>query len=153
MTVRDDTRAVREASIGWWLQRLTGRLDRAMTARLAPFGINLGAFAVMMTVLEHGPLTQTEIGRRFGMAPYAISRAIDALERQGYVTRGAHAGSRRAHSIAATQAGLALAPQLHAIVREVNDALCAPLKEPERTQFAALLAKLLANGPAPDEPC
>ncbi len=147
MTVSDDTRTIREASLGWMIQRLARRLDEAMTARLAPLEMSLPTFAVMMTVLEHGPLTQTEIGKQFGMPAYAISRALDALERLGYIERRAHARSRRAHSIRATAAGEAIAPKLHAIVREVNAAFAAPLSAGDRATFQALLQRLMAAGP------
>ncbi|MDJ0628592.1 MAG: MarR family winged helix-turn-helix transcriptional regulator [Rhodobacter sp.] len=140
---------MRETSIGWMLQRITGALDEAMNTRLAALDMNLGTFAVMMTVLEHGPLTQAEIGKRFGMAPYAISRAVDTLEELGFVSRGAHAHSRRAHSITATVEGVAIAPKLHAVVRDVNAALAAPLSAAERETLTALLRKVLPGRDAP----
>ncbi len=143
MHAKDQIRETREASTGWMIQRIAGALDRQMTARLADLDLSLPSFAVLMTVLEHGPMMQTDIARRYGMPAYAISRALDALERQGYVARGAHASSRRAHSIEATPAGRALAPRLQGIVAAANAELTAPLSAAERAQFTAILAKLL----------
>jgi len=147
MTVQDDTRKVRQASIGWMIQRITRRLDDAMNAKLAELDMNLATFAVMMTVLEDGPLTQAEIGARFGTKAYAISRSLDALERSGYVARGPHAASRRAHSIRATPAGEAIAPRLFQIVQQVNADLTASLTGDERAQFADLLSKVMGGPP------
>lgn len=145
MSIAEETRQVRTTSLGWMIQRLSRRIEDAMTARLAEHGLTLSAFAVMMTVLEHGPMTQAEIGRHFAMPAYGISRALDLLEGRGLVARGPHATSRRAHRVAATPEGLALAPRLQAIVREVNEAFAAPLTEAERAGFAAVLAKLMAS--------
>lgn len=145
MSISEDTRATREASIGWMIQRIAADLNRRMTERLAELNLPLPTFAVMMGVLEHGPVNQTEIGKHFGMPAYAISRAIDALEELGFVARRAHESSRRAHSIQATEAGEALAPKLHTIVREVNDAAMAGLSAAERKQFGDLLRQVLTS--------
>ena len=145
MGISDDTRRVRETSMGWIIQRLARRLDAAMEDRLAEPGLTLSSFAVMMTVLESGPMTQAEIGKRFGMPAYAISRALDALEDAGYVERRAHPTSRRAHDIHATAAGQALAPELHGIVRAVNADLVSGLAQEDRAAFLSLLQRVLAG--------
>ena len=147
MGISEDTRRVRETSMGWTIQRLARKLDVAMEARLSALGLTVSSFAVMMTVLESGPLTQSGISKEFGMPAYAISRAIDALEAAGYVERRAHPTSRRAHDIHATEAGVALAPKLHGIVRAVNADLAAGLEDKDRAAFLALLQRVLA-GPA-----
>ncbi len=149
MQTKDQIRATRESSTGWMIQRIAGALDRRMTARLTELDLSLPSFAVLMTVLEHGPMMQTDIAKRYGMPAYAISRALDALERQGYVARNAHAASRRAYSIEATPKGRALAPRLQRIVGEVNAELTAPLNDAERAQFSAILVKLLPETRAP----
>ena len=149
MDIKDDIRSTRETSYGWMIQRIAGALDRRMTARLADLDLTLPSFAVLMTVLEHGPMMQTDIARRYGMPAYAISRALDTLERLGHVARKAHAASRRAHSIQATAAGRALAPRLRGIVAEVNAELTAPLSDAEQAQFGAILAKLLPDAGDP----
>ncbi len=149
MQTRDKIRATRESSYGWAIQRIAGALDRQMTARLAELDLSLPSFAVLMTVLEHGPMMQTDIARRYGMPAYTISRALDALEGQGYVQRAAHASSRRAHSIDATAAGRALAPRLQGIVAEVNAELTVPLSAAEQAQFGAILTKLLPDSGDP----
>ena len=145
MTISEDTRRVRETSMGWVIQRLARRLDVAMEARLGALGLTVSSFAVMMTVLESGPMTQAEIGKRFGMPAYAISRALDALEAVGYVERRAHPTSRRAHDVHATPAGLALAPQLHDTVRAVNADLVSGLEPDDSAAFLALLQRVLAT--------
>ena len=136
-------RETRENSIGWMIQRLGRKLDDAMNARLAEYEINLQQFAIMMTVLEHGSLTQAEIGRRFAMPAYAISRALDALEGAGYLVRDDHPSSRRAHQIRATEKGIGLGPDLFAIVRSVNADLTQGLTANDAEQLKALLTRTL----------
>ncbi|MDV7142674.1 MarR family transcriptional regulator [Tropicimonas sp. TH_r6] len=144
MNVKDETRALREASFGWKIQQLARRMDDRMTAELAELGLNLPQFPVIMTVLEHGGVTQVEIAKLYDRPAYVISRALDGLEEQGLVERRPHPTSRRAHEIHATQAGMALSARLHAIVEEVNAATLAPLSTAEREALLVMLPKLLA---------
>lgn len=143
MSIDQETHDVRTSSLGWMIQRIARRMERIMEERLSPHGMTVQHFAVMMTVLETDGLSQTEIGERFGMAAYAISRAIDHLENGGFLERRAHPTSRRTHTINATQQGRRLRKSLYAIVREVNDDLAAPLSANQRNDFRKLLEKVL----------
>ncbi len=143
MSIENETRQVRTTSLGWMIQRLAGRLDRLMEERLSAHGLTLQQFAVMMTVLEFEGLTQSEIGARFGMPAYAISRAIDHLEGAGLLERRAHPTSRRAHTIHVTEKGRQLGPDLFRIVGDVNAELAAPLSDQQRDKFAELLSAVL----------
>jgi DNA-binding MarR family transcriptional regulator len=136
-------RRTRTSSLGWMIQRIAGKLDRAMEARLSAHDLTVAQFAVVMTVLEHEGLSQTEIGERFGMPAYAISRAIDHLENTGLVVREPHPTSRRTHVIHATDAAYDLSASLFDIIRDVNAELATPLTTAERSEFLRLLKKLL----------
>ena len=138
-----EARQVRLNSLGWMIQRIAGRIDRAMTRRLSALGLNLLQFAVMMTLLEKDGQTQAEIGRIFQAPAYAISRALDHLEQAGLVTRAAHAQSRRSHVVRITAAGRELGPTLFALVREMNDELLSDFSETERETLRALLIRLV----------
>lgn len=116
-----------------------------MNARLAEHGLTLQQFAILMTVIEHGRMTQAEIGRRFAMPAYAISRAIDGLEADGLLVRDAHPSSRRAHQIHATEKALDMAPAMFAIVKAVNADLTAGLAPDEANRLRQLLADAM-NG-------
>lgn len=145
MAISDETKQTRQSSLGWMVQRLAARLNRAMNTRLAELDLSLPQFAVMMMALEHGPLTQSDIGKRYDMQPYAISRALDHLQNLGLVDRVPHPTSRRAHQIMVTKAGLALAPRLIAIVQEVNSDLVTPLSGAETAQLLGLMARLVGD--------
>lgn len=149
MGISEDTNRVRLTSIGWMMQRLSRRVEEDMAARLRPLGLTVPGFAVMMTVLEDGPLTQAQIGRRFRMPAYTISRALDLLEERGLVERRPHERSRRAHAVHATPEGLALAPRLFALVDEVNAELVAPLSQDDRARLGAILARLMPEDDRP----
>ena len=140
-------RNIRENSIGWMIQRISGALNREMNARLAHLEMSLPQFAVMMTVLERDGLPQTEIAEITHAPAYAVSRALDRLEEQGRIERRAHASSRRAVAVHATSDGRALSSDLHMIVNEVNGALLEPLKsQQDRDTLKSLLRQILPAG-------
>jgi DNA-binding MarR family transcriptional regulator len=145
MDISMRARLSRENSMGWMIQRLARRLDDAMNARLAEHGLTLQQFAILMTVIEHGRMTQAEIGRRFAMPAYAISRAIDGLEADGLLVRDAHPSSRRAHQIHATPKALDLAPAMFAIVKAVNADLTAGLAADDADRLRQLLADTMTS--------
>jgi DNA-binding MarR family transcriptional regulator len=140
-----DTRMVRLGSAGWYIQRLAAQLDRAMDRDLAPHGLNLQGFAILMNVIEHRGLTQSQIAGRFSAPAYAISRALDALEDAGYVARLEDPASRRSKRIEATDKGMALALTLFETVNRVNGALLAGLDLRDRAQMMSLLRTTLES--------
>ena len=145
MDLHATTQSVRESSLGWMLKRLAAGLDAHMNARLAPLGLELSSFAILMTVLERSPLSQAEIATHLGAAPYRISRGLDHLEKEGYVARHPNPASRRSLVIRPTDKGEAIAPRLYAVVRETNQQLATPLSAEERTQLAKMLSRLVTE--------
>jgi DNA-binding MarR family transcriptional regulator len=148
---------VRENSVGWMLKMLTGCLDPKMKQELKSLDLDLLQFAVLMTLLEEEELTQTGIGKRItlpsyattrtidALEEYATTRTIDALEEKHLVERRKDESSRRSHRIFLTDEGHAIAPQLFAIVKSVNDGFLSALDAAEKKQLKAILKKLLST--------
>ena len=143
MNTSDDTKQTRETSVGWVVQRLAKRLNEDMAKRLSALDLTIAQFAVMMTVLETGGLSQTEIGQRFDLPAYATTRVLNALEERGFVERRPSPTSRRAFSIYASDAGKKLAPDLFAIVQAVNADFLKPLPEKDHAEFRRMITQIL----------
>jgi predicted NBD/HSP70 family sugar kinase len=54
------------------------------------------ASLVFTTLLSHGPLTRAETGRRTGLSPAAVTKAVRPLMELGYLVEGADEGARPA---------------------------------------------------------
>lgn len=134
---------VRENSIGWMLKSLATKLDSEMKKDLEPLGLNLGRFAIMMTLLEKDNISQTEIGKKVSMPGYATTRNIDVLEKNGLLERHESKTSRRSFCIQLTKKGLSLAPELFSIVGKVNKNILSALDENEEIKLKQLLTKIL----------
>lgn len=138
-------RNVRQASVGWHIQRLTGQLDRAMNEVLAPHGLTIQKFAILMALVENEGLNQTELGSRFSAPAYAITRVIDGLESDGFLERRTHPTSRRTNTVHATDKLIRLTPTLLTIVGEVNGRMLCGLDRQERAQLLDMLARALGE--------
>lgn len=140
-----EVRAVRQASVGWHIQRLSAQLDGAMGEALAPHGLTLQQFAIVMSLVENDGLTQREVGARFRAPAYAITRAIDGLEADGFLERRAHPTSRRTNTVHATAKSLDLVPLLTAIIGDVNTRLLETLDDDQRASLRGVLARMLGE--------
>ena len=140
---QDSIRQTRQGSIGWMIQRIAAQLDREMTRALRPLGLTQLQFAVLMSVLEEDGQSQAQIGARFNQPAYAISRALNGLEKAGLIARKANPDNRRALRIHATKKGQALTPELTAIVARVNADLTRDLSPEDRAAAHGLLARML----------
>lgn len=134
---------VRENSVGWMIKSLAAKLDKQMKKDLEPLGLNLGRFAIMMTLLEKDSITQAEIGKKVSMPGYATTRNIDVLEKNGLLKRHESKTSRRSFCIQLTKKGMSLAPELFSIVGKVNKNLLSVLNENEEIKLKQLLTKIL----------
>lgn len=136
---------IREGSAGWLLQRLARLAERDMEARLEPLGLTVGAFAVLMFVLDNPGRSQADCCAAHSMPPWAVSRALDQLAAAGLVERRPLPGSRRAFAIHPCAAAQALRPRLLDCIRASNARLLGPLAPDEAAAFKAVLGRLVAD--------
>ncbi|GID69697.1 hypothetical protein Acy02nite_75780 [Actinoplanes cyaneus] len=80
-------------------------MARGLEAR----GLTRTRATALWTMARHDPLTQREVADLLGVTPRNVTKLVDALERDGFVTRTAHAGDRRAVLVLLTAKGKAAA--------------------------------------------
>lgn len=137
--------SVRLNSTGWIIKSLGSWLDTQMETGLKPLGLSRSQFAVMMALLENDGLTQVEIGRQLTMPGSAVTRNIDRLEQVGFVKRHNHETSRRSYRIHLTNEGRKIAPQLFAVVEDVNKRLLSSLSLADNKKFQTILLELFTQ--------
>lgn len=136
------------------LARIAEYVDRALEAKFEEFDISRASFDVLATLRRIGPpykLSQHDLMGSLLRTSGSISLRIDAMERQGLVTREADADDRRATLVAITEKGMSLLDQVvpHHLANE--EQLLVALTEQDRKQLVHLLRKwLLSLELAPD---
>ena len=141
MMVKD----IREGSVGWMLNALAAALNLTMKKQLESLDLTIHQFMILMVLLETDGISQAAIGKKVILPGYAITRNLDALEKQGLVKRQSDQSSRRSFSILLTQQGYTLAPSLFQIITEVNADLLSSLTPEEAGQFKLTLSQLVSE--------
>ncbi|GAA5513189.1 transcriptional activatory protein BadR [Deinococcus carri] len=91
--------------------RLHGLLLEAGARLTSPLGLTSARWQVL-GVVEHGPVTVSEIGRVMGLARQSVQQQTDALEREGFLTYMDNPRHRRARLVQLTEKGREVAASL-----------------------------------------
>jgi DNA-binding MarR family transcriptional regulator len=93
-------------------------------------------------------LTPSELARHVGLSPAATGRAVDALTRQGIVSRREDDEDRRVKRLALTATGREAVDRISAARRDGLTRLIAPLDPAQREALSLALRPLLPQDPA-----
>jgi DNA-binding MarR family transcriptional regulator len=137
-TAEDSTEAPGEDGMeSWPIGRLLSTAARLVEHAWADALEELGlthAGLIILHLLGHGPLDQTELARRARVETQTVSRTIDRLERQGFVERTPDVADRRRRLVARTPAGEAV----WAASRSLEAEMFPTLDDPELVRRALL---------------
>lgn len=85
---------------------LTGyRLRRVVDDQMSIGGLSLARTKVLQVLHQRGPQRQASLAAELGMAARSITQALEAMERDGLVTRRADPGDGRAKLVELTADG------------------------------------------------
>jgi DNA-binding MarR family transcriptional regulator len=112
---------------------------------LAPHGLGLAQWAVLVSIWRNGALSVKEIAELTGNAPPAASRIVERMVQGGLLVRRTDPADRRAVVVGLSARGEALRP-LHDIYEEVNRILLAELSVEEARTLFDLLDRVQMSG-------
>lgn len=96
--------------------RLTVRLQAALVER----GLDQAQIHVLSLIAADGPMSMSEVHRRFGHRASTVTAVVDRLERRGLVERRTNPADRRSVVVDLTGAGREVAAELDDALREVE---------------------------------
>ncbi|MAW88362.1 MAG: MarR family transcriptional regulator [Phyllobacteriaceae bacterium] len=122
------------------------RLARTdLAARLLAHGFYAGQDQIMLALSVEEGLTPTQLAARLGVKPPTITKTINRLQAQGFLTKtGSETDARIAH-IALTEAGRDAIRAIEKSVKRTEKALVKGLDKKERKTLLKLLARVEAN--------
>jgi DNA-binding MarR family transcriptional regulator len=120
-------------------------IRRAYDLRLEEIGLNLSEACLLAYVVEHGPLTQTQVAERIGMGRAPAGAIVDSLSKRELLVRMPHQTDRRVWLLEATSSGIELAARIADVDQRLRAELREGLTRAERQQLADLLVRLQAN--------
>ena len=145
------------------LLRLSEVILQALARIVRPTGLSpTGVDVLRVLATAEDPMTPAAIARRLFVTTGTMTKVLDTLERNGFVTRSRHPGDRRKLLVHVD-------PEIRPLVFEILDRyhrlhrdLFATLSAPERQTLDELLIRVLtgaeavtaspAHGPMPDRP-
>ena len=138
-----------EEHMGWLMSRAAHALGAALTESLAPLGLNLRDYAVLIAAeraaATGSPRTQLALARAARLDKSTMVVALDALEGAGLVERRPDAKDRRARIVEPTDAGQELLARAEGIVIDVEDGVLAGLNDEEQRALRGLLRRLVVG--------
>ncbi len=112
---------------------------------LAPLGLKVRHYGVLVALAEQSPVAQNALGDRLGVDRSTMVAVIDELEAAGRVVRGRNPQDRRAYRLQLTDAGRAVLREAVQVVDRVQEEVLAPLDRVQREQLHAVLTALLRH--------
>ena len=120
--------------------------SRAFQDSYRDHGITRTEWRVMANLGARTALTAADICRITFTDKTKVSRAVQALEGAGWLTRSADNGDRRRETLALTDAGRILCRQIEHRALDFDAALRAQLGDDGAEALAAALGRLIAQG-------
>jgi DNA-binding MarR family transcriptional regulator len=129
-------------SLSYLISHLNIALQQEIDTRLKRYDLDSKLWPVLFTLWQEQGLSQTELSKRCDVANYTMTRLLDNLQVQGYITRHQEADNRRAFQIFLTDNGKALEQDLVHEAEWVNERFLDVLTEVEQDEFMRLLNKV-----------
>jgi MarR family transcriptional regulator for hemolysin len=131
--------------IGLALARAAKAVSRAFDDALVAHGGSLPVWLVLLALRTGRPGTQVELAEAVGIRGATLTHHLNAMERDGLVTRRRDPANRRVHQVELTPAGVALFDRLRRAATAHDERLRAGFAGSEVDLLAGLLDRLLAN--------
>jgi len=133
----------------------------AMDSGLSERGLTRARAELIWRLQRQGPMTQRELSQALQCTPRNVTGLVDALQADGFVTRGPHPTDRRATLVELTERGSAAAVSWQTEYQKLVTRLFADLAAADLACFAAALDRVLdrlrdgdsAPSATVDEPC
>jgi DNA-binding MarR family transcriptional regulator len=146
-------RDVAAVEVGQAYLELHHQLHRIVDQAMCTAGLSLARAKVLMWLGERGPMNQATLAGLLGFAPRSVTDTVDALERDGLVSRTEDEHDRRARIVSVTDAGREALESAQVVRRKTMNEIFGTLSPSERANLAALLSTIRTNLPSGDNLC
>jgi DNA-binding MarR family transcriptional regulator len=120
-------------------------IRRAYDLLFAEIGLNLSEACLLEYVVEHGPMSQTQVAERIGMGRAPAGTIVDNLSNRSLLRRTPDATDRRVWLLTATDDGNKLAERIGEVDKDLRTIMRRGLSQVERELLADILLRVQAN--------
>ncbi len=111
---------------------------------LEPLKLTPKQYVAIEFISKNPHISQKEIAKHIGTTPTVLVNVLDVLTKRGYVQRQPSLRDRRQHTVAVTEAGLAILDEVRRMAFEAEELFIEEtgLTPDERSQLLVLLRKM-----------
>ncbi len=120
-------------------------IRRAYDLLFAEIGLNLSEACLLEYVVEHGPMSQTQVAERIGMGRAPAGTIVDNLSNRSLLRRTPDSTDRRVWLLTATDEGNKLAERIGEVDKGLRTQMRKGLSQVERELLADILIRIRAN--------
>ncbi|KAB1862576.1 MarR family winged helix-turn-helix transcriptional regulator [Microbacterium algeriense] len=134
-----------ETSLGYLLKEASSALRVAMEEVLRPLGMTITHYSCLELLAQRPGLSNSELARGAFVTRQSMNVLLQALERDGYVTRPEAAPVGKALPARLTPRGRQSLEQASAAVRSVEVRMLSGMTEAERTGALKILRSMIRS--------
>ncbi|MFI9833854.1 MarR family winged helix-turn-helix transcriptional regulator [Streptomyces sp. NPDC051913] len=134
-----------ETSLGYLLKEASSALRTAMEDVLRPLGMSVTHYSCLELLAQRPGLSNSELARGAFVTRQTMNVLLQALERDGYVSRPAEAPVGKALPTRLTPRGRRSLEQASAAVRSVEARMLADLTDAEQAQAFRILQGMVRS--------
>jgi MarR family transcriptional regulator for hemolysin len=138
----DGLRRPQETPIGLTLARTAKTVGRAFDDSLAASGGSLPIWLILISLKTHDFANQRELAKAVGIQDATLTHHLNAMEKDGLITRRRDPENRRIHQVEMTPAGETVFRRLATAAQAHDRRLRAAFDEHELTTLVGLLHRL-----------
>jgi len=140
---QDSTGVVLQTSLGYLLKQASSALRAAMEEVLRPLGMTITHYSCLELLAQRPGLSNSELARGAFVTRQSMNVLLQALERDGYVTRPAQAPVGKALPTRLTQRGRQSLQKATVAVRSVELRMLAGLTDTELSDAFRILQSMI----------
>jgi DNA-binding MarR family transcriptional regulator len=134
-----------ETSLGYLLKEASSALRAAMDEVLRPLGMSVTRYACLELLAQRPGLSNSELARGAFVTRQSMNVLLQALEREGYVTRPAEATVGKVLPTRLTPRGRRSLERATAAVRSVELRMLTDLTETEQSEAFRILHTMIRS--------
>ncbi len=134
-----------DTSLGYLLKEAASALRTAMEGVLRPLGMSITHYACLELLAQRPGLSNSELARGAFVSRQSMNVLLQALEREGFVSRAPEAAVGRVLPTELTTRGRRQLETASAAVRAVEDTMRSGLTDDEQKQLQDMLRRCAAS--------
>ena len=132
-----------DAHLGYWLRFVSNQVSHAFSQKLAARGVTVAEWVVLRELFDHEAVVPSALAEKLGMTRGAISKLADRLAAKRLAAQAVNPDDRRFQTLALTEAGRALLPELAALADRNDQEFFGHLAPAERAAIEAAMQDIV----------